>query len=141
MQVHGGISMFEYQTTIQLHNTDAAGIMFFANYFKLAHDAYEAFLESIGFSIRDMLDKLDFLLVIVHAEADFKVPYCLGEEINIKIHLKKISNSSVVFRYDFFNSNQEKTGYAKTVHVSINKKTNQKQNLPESLRLSLENVK
>jgi len=140
MQVHGGIFMFEYQTTIQLHNTDAAGIMFFANYFKLAHDAYEAFLESIGFSIRDMLDKLDFLLVIVHAEADFKVPYRLGEQINITIYLEKVSNSSLVFQYDFLNSNQEKTGYAKTVHVSINKKTNQKQILPESLRLALDKI-
>ena len=133
--------MFEFQTKIKLHHTDAAGIMFFANYFELAHDAYEAFLESIGFSIRDMLDKLDFLLVIVHAEADFKVPYRLGEKINIKIHLEKISTSSIVLQYDFLNSNQKKTGFAKTVHVSINKKTNQKQILPESLRLALDNVK
>jgi hypothetical protein len=38
--------MYTYQTTIRLHHTDAAGVVFFSNLFVIAHDAYESFLES-----------------------------------------------------------------------------------------------
>ncbi len=41
--------MFTYKTKISLHDTDAAGIIFFANQFKIVHDAYEDLLESFGF--------------------------------------------------------------------------------------------
>ena len=35
---------FTYERTIRLGDTDAAGIMFFANYLVLCHEAYEASL-------------------------------------------------------------------------------------------------
>ena len=126
--------MFEYRTTIKLPHTDAAGIMFFANYFNLAHDVYEAFLESIGFPMRDMIDNRDYLLVIVHAEADYKNSYRLGEGITVKMHVEKIGISSVVFRYDFYDEKQQNTGTAQTVHSCIDKKNNKKRDLPEFLR-------
>jgi len=35
---------FEYRFTVQLHDTDAAGRLFFAHLFRHAHDAYEALM-------------------------------------------------------------------------------------------------
>ena len=42
--------MFIYKTQIRLHDTDAAGILFFANQFSIIHDAYELLLEEFDFS-------------------------------------------------------------------------------------------
>ena len=52
------MNIFYYQTKIKLHETDAAGVIFFNNLFKIAHDAYEALLEKINFSIKEILEKL-----------------------------------------------------------------------------------
>ena len=37
---------FIYKTEIRLHDTDAAGPLFFANQFTIIHDAYEQLLET-----------------------------------------------------------------------------------------------
>ena len=40
--------MYVYQAKIKLHDTDAAGLLFFSQQFEIMHDAYEALLEKIG---------------------------------------------------------------------------------------------
>ena len=36
---------FEIKSSIKLHDTDAAGVVFFVSHFRIAHTAYEEFLE------------------------------------------------------------------------------------------------
>ena len=52
--------MFTYQTKIKLHDTDAAGVIFFANQFKIIHDAYESLLEGIEFGFANLIRNKDF---------------------------------------------------------------------------------
>src|SRR5580692_286582 len=77
--------MFTYTTKIRLHDTDAAGIIFFANQFKIVHDAYEDLLESFGWSFHTMLKGTSYFLPIVHAESDYKAPVLVGDIIVIAI--------------------------------------------------------
>ena len=56
--------MYIYQTKIKLHDTDAAGILFFANQFKMVHDAYEGLLEMIGFGFAELIRHKNFFLPI-----------------------------------------------------------------------------
>jgi 1,4-dihydroxy-2-naphthoyl-CoA hydrolase len=62
---------YKIETTVKLYDTDAAGIMFFGNYLRVAHDAYQAYLESCGFSFAEALNEGKLLIPIVHAEADY----------------------------------------------------------------------
>ncbi|MCA9407426.1 MAG: acyl-CoA thioesterase, partial [Candidatus Omnitrophica bacterium] len=62
--------MYTYQTKIKLHETDAAGLLFFSNQFKLIHDAYESLLESLGLSFQELIRNKNYFLPIVHAESD-----------------------------------------------------------------------
>jgi len=129
--------MFTYTTKIRLHDTDAAGIIFFANQFKIIHDAYEDLLEEFGWSFQKMLKKTDFFLPIVHAESDYKTPVLVGDKIVVAIKVGHIGKTSFSFEYTL---KREKTlvGTAKTVHVTINQKTRKKIPLPSALRKALE---
>ena len=84
--------MYVYQTKIKLHETDAAGLIFFSNQFKLMHDAYESLLETIGFGFSDLIRKCDFFLPIIHAEADYKKPLFVGDvlEIQVKVAVQRL---------------------------------------------------
>ena len=62
--------MFVWHTTVKLHDTDAAGLLFYGHQFKMAHDCYEAMLESIGFPMSWWIQEADAFLPIVHAEAE-----------------------------------------------------------------------
>ncbi|MEE8405217.1 MAG: hypothetical protein V3S17_07475 [candidate division Zixibacteria bacterium] len=41
--------MYLHKLTAQVHDTDAAGVIYFANFYRMAHSTYEAFMESIGY--------------------------------------------------------------------------------------------
>ena len=129
--------VYTYKTVIKLHETDAAGLLFFSQQFKLVHDAYEALLESIGYGFPYMLRKTKFFLPIVHAESDYKVPLFVGDRLLIKVNVANIGRTSFTFDYQIFMNKNKLAGTARTVHVTINKKTRTKIPLPEGLRKAL----
>ena len=130
--------MFTYKTQIRLHDTDAAGIIFFANQFKIVHDAYEHLLEKFGFSFPQMLKGGKYFLPIVHAQSDYKAPLHAGDKITVIITVGHIGKTSFSFEYKIHNVKNILVGTAKTVHVTINPKTKTKIVLPLKIRNALE---
>ncbi len=128
---------FTYKTQIRLHDTDAAGILFFANQFKILHDAYEHVLEKMGFSFNQMLTKRSYFLPIVHAESDYKKPLFVGDKVVVTVNVAHIGTTSFSFAYQLHNLKKQLVGSGKTVHVTINKKTRAKITLPAECRQAL----
>ena len=133
--------MYEYRTTIKIHEADGAGILFFANYFKLAHDAYETFMESKGLGLGKVLKDESFLLLIVHAEMDYKLSLQTGDRALVKLKVKKVGNTSFILGYEIYRNNRdsglELASSGETVHVSIDMKTGEKIPLPEEMKKHL----
>ena len=112
--------MYNYQTKIKLHETDAAGLLFFANQFKIIHDAYEGLLEELGFGFPDLLKDHDFFLPIVHAESDFKKPTHGGDRITVQTSLQELGRTSFTLRHEILNEQGETAAIVTTVHVAVN---------------------
>jgi len=102
--------MFTYNTMIRLHNTDAAGLLFFAEQFRLAHDAYEAFMESIGYAFAPLIRTSPFLLPIVHAEADLLQRLETGDRITIQIVAERVGSTSFTLAYTLLRNGSETVG-------------------------------
>lgn len=122
---------------IRLADTDAAGVLFFANQFILAHELYEIFLDTIGESVHDILTNRSYLLPLVHAEADFYMSLSVGDEVTIVLDVQAIGDSSFTLDYTLYNSADVKAGFVRTVHAATDKSTNAKISLPEKLRTAL----
>ena len=132
------MGVFTHRFQIRLHDTDGAGILFFANQFVIVHDAYEKLLEKLGFSFATMLTKRSYFLPIVHAESDYKAPLFVGDHLIITVTVGHIGHTSFSFEYVIRNRKKMIVGTAKTVHVTINKKTRKKIPLPKEIRRGLE---
>ena len=132
--------MYTINTTVRLPDTDAAGILFFGNYFRMAHDAYEAFMESIGFSFSQIIKDADFLVLIARAEADYEKPLRLGEKVTVELEIEDIGQTSFALSYSFKNAHEDIAATIKTVHVTVEKKSGDKIPLPEKLREKLAGV-
>ena len=130
--------MFSFDTTVKLHDTDAAGLLFYGNQFKITHDAYEAFLNSIGCPLLWIIDESSFFLLIVHAEADYHLPLAVGDKLTIELTVDSISVHSFIIGYKITNAKGGLVGTLSTVHVAIDKKTRKKIILPEKLKKSLQ---
>ena len=131
--------MYTYQTTIRLHNTDAAGFVFFSNLFVIAHDAYESFLES-DLPLNTLLSDGAYIIPIVHAEADYLLPLSLSETISVELSLEQTGTSSFNLGYVIKNSKMETAVRLKTIHAVQLKDDGKTIPIPESLRQALETL-
>ncbi|MFZ1684803.1 MAG: thioesterase family protein [Candidatus Zixiibacteriota bacterium] len=132
--------MFLYRTTVRLHHTDAAGLLFFAEQFRLSHDAYETFMESVGFPFAPLIRHSEFLLPIVHCEADFKAPLMTGDKLLIQVKAERVGETSFTLSYTLLKNDQELVGTAKTVHALISRTDGQKRPIDGKLRAALEGI-
>ena len=126
--------MYRHKLTAQVHDTDAAGVIYFANFYRMAHSTYETFMESIGFSIRYFLDQADTIPLIVHSEADYKKSVRTGDKLTVELKVEKVGSSSYVLAYKIFNDADEIVASLKTVHVSVDKEKRTKVPLPEKFK-------
>ncbi len=128
---------FDFTTTIKLHQTDAAGLLFFGRQFDIMHDAYQAMFSAIGFGLFDIVLTKPWLLPIVHAEADYKTALATDEEVTISVGVEKIGRHSFILRY-VIRRDGDNVGSGRTVHVVMDKLSRAKTPVPNRLRAALE---
>ncbi len=130
--------MFLYDTTVKLHMTDAAGVLFFGNYFTLAHDAYEQYMNTIGFNFHTIITDEPFLILIVHADADFLKPIHAGDAVRISMQADNIGRTSFTLGYQLATLDGTVIARLHTIHVVIKKKNQRPVAIPEKLKKALE---
>ncbi len=128
--------MFEINYRINFFDADPAGILFFANIFKIAHSAYEKFYDSLKLKHNYFNDN-NIVLPIIHSQADFKMPFLPGDYVNIYVVVSKLKKSSFELTFNFFNKEKKIAAVVKTVHVAVTKKDFQKTELPFDLSVKL----
>ena len=124
--------MYTYETKIYLRDTDATGVLFFAEQLRIAIEGFESFLMHSDASLRKILESNQYLMPIVHTEADYFSPLKVGDQIKVVVRLGKLGTSSFTIQYHIY-LNEEEKGRVSTVHVTVDKKTFTKVPLPESL--------
>lgn len=125
--------MFTYETTVRLRDTDAAGVLYFASLFSLAHEAFESFMESTGLGVETILTSTSFNLPIVHAEADYRCPLRPGAHLRIAIRLEKRGDTSFSLLYRITHPAGDEAARVRMVHVAIDRASGTKRNLPDEL--------
>lgn len=91
---------FVYRRVIRFQETDAAGVVYFANLLSLCHEAYEASLAETGMNLQRFFSGLSEVAVpIVHAEADFYQPLFCGDAIAIALTPRQLNPQSFEITY------------------------------------------
>lgn len=109
---------FNYQTKIELFETDASGVIFYSQLFHIVHRAFSAFLNQNKIFIQERFLKQDFMFPVVHAEGDYLAPICTEDLIDIEVEVLKLGESSFVMGYELFKQ-KNCVGRAKVVHVAV----------------------
>ena len=131
--------MYKYQAKVRLHHTDAAGVIFYSNLFVLAHDCYESFVEQTK-TLALLLQEGQYLVPIVHVEADYLLPIGVSQVLDIEMTLGKVGSSSFEHDYMFINENNETAATAKTIHVVMDAKTKKSIKIPQEIKDILEKL-
>jgi 1,4-dihydroxy-2-naphthoyl-CoA hydrolase len=118
---------FSYEYLIQFRDTDAAGVVYFANILSICHVAYEASLIDSGVDLQIFVNNPEFAVPITHASADFFKPLYCGDRITIELTPRSID--SCRFEIDY----QLRSATAITKHVVIDPSTRRRKQLPANL--------
>lgn len=131
------MAKFHHRVIVSMQDTDAAGIIFFASQFVFAHVVYERFLEELGFSFAEALEKEPFLMPIVHAESDYYRPLKVGDRLDVELSVANIGDTSMTLEYAFSAMDGEVVGRSRSVHVAVSREDGKKMALPEKVRTAL----
>jgi acyl-CoA thioester hydrolase len=98
---------FTTNRRVEFGDTDMAGIMHFANFFRFMEVAETDFLISRGLSVswREASGKYGFPRV--SAACDYQKPARFGDVLTIAVTLEKLGRKSVSYRFDFSNARGE----------------------------------
>lgn len=131
--------MFIHTKTIYLHETDATGVLFFSEQFKIAGEALETYFLHQSFSLHQLIKERNFLMPIVHAQANFLQPLHVGDQIEILVELEKIGESSFTICSRFYCQKSE-VGNTKIVHVVVSKETKKSIPVPHEVQQLLQGL-
>jgi len=128
---------FTYNRTIRFQDTDAAGVVYFANVLAICHEAYEESLGGLGINLKDFFTNPSVAFPIVHASVDFFRPMFCGDQLLISLMPQQLSNDRFEVAYEVMVA---EFMVAKTItrHVCIDTSSRTKRELPEQIREWLE---
>lgn len=121
-----------YQRTVRFHDTDAAGVVYFANVLAMCHEAYEQSLTASGINLKLFFTASDFAIPIVHASVDFFRPMFCGDQLFIHLTPQAIGNDNFEINYIIV-LEEKQVAKAITKHVCINPASRSRHNLPDEL--------
>ncbi len=124
---------FIYHRTIRFHETDAAGVVYFANILTLCHEAYEASLANAGINLQDFFGGVTLAVPIVHASVDFRRPLHCGDEVAIALSPHRLNETTFEIRYCLSNAAEKTVATALTRHVCIDSTSRQRHPLSPDL--------
>jgi acyl-CoA thioester hydrolase len=90
-------SVFNWTVRVYYEDTDAGGIVFYANYLKFFERARTEWLRAAGIAQQDLLDQQGMAFVVKSAAIDYVAPARLDDEINITTTIQKLGRASVHF--------------------------------------------
>lgn len=125
--------LYIYESTVFLADTDATGIVYFANFFRLAVEGLESLLADNHLAVSTEIIEGNFAFPVVHASADYKEPLLAGDHVKILLTVQEIGDSSVTLASTFIKEVRE-VAKLKVVHALVSKKTKKSVALPSKYR-------
>ncbi len=124
-----------YQRTVRFEDTDAAGVVYFANVLKICHEAYEEVLITAGFDLKSFFRDSDVAVPIIHADVDFFRPLHCGDRLSVQISSHPINDSEFEIVYEISLVGFDRpASRALTRHVCIDPVGRSRKELPPKLR-------
>ncbi len=112
---------FYHNVKVYYEDTDAGGVVYYANYLKYLERARTEALTSIGLSNLQVKEQFGALIIVKSCNIEYKKPAHLEDELSIRSFIKSISKASF-FMNQFITKNQVSIVEAKVHLVFVNEK-------------------
>ncbi len=98
--------MFTTPIRIYYEDTDAGGIVYHANYLKFMERSRCDWLDSLGFSVADLIEHENLMFVVKEAQLDFVKPAKLFEQLIVQTRALHVGKVKLIAEQCIYNQAQ-----------------------------------
>lgn len=91
------MSEFNWQVRVYYEDTDAGGVVYYANYLAYMERARSEWLRSLGLDNQSLNDQQGVVFAVRRASVDYFQPAKLDELLDVTLMLKKMGRASLLF--------------------------------------------
>ena len=124
--------MHSIEYRVYYEDTDAQGVVYYANYLKFCERARTEYLRLLGYEQKELMD-IGVIFIVRKVIVEYLKPANLDELIKIETRLNKVKKVSFNFLQTIYNSNLEKICEAEVFCGSINYVSKKPMLVPEKL--------
>jgi acyl-CoA thioester hydrolase len=89
---------FSYRCSIYWEDTDAGGVVYYANYLKFMERCRTEWLRALGIDQQRLRAERGLQFVVVNVSVDFLRPALLHDEIIVTAELQRLTGATIVFK-------------------------------------------
>jgi acyl-CoA thioester hydrolase len=90
--------IFTWPVRVYWEDTDAGGVVYYANYLKFLERARSEWLRALGFEQPDLIARHGGVFVVRRVEADYLLPARFNDALEVKTEIETSGNVSLVMR-------------------------------------------
>ena len=95
---------FVWPVRVYWEDTDAGGVVYYANYLKFMERARTEWLRSLGLEQGPLKDQHDLMFVILNIEAQYRAPARYGDLLQVTCVLQEHTRTSITFNQSIHRS-------------------------------------
>ena len=128
---------FNYKCKIYYEDTDAGGVVYYANYLKFLERARSEAIYSSGFTNSSIMESFGILLIVKSCNIEYKKPAKFEDIIEITSEIKSFTKTSFLMK-QIISKDNDVISDAEIHLVAVNK-NGKPSKLPDELKQKLEN--
>jgi tol-pal system-associated acyl-CoA thioesterase len=101
-----GASPFVWPVRVYWEDTDAGGIVYYANYMKFMERARTEWLRAIGIDQVRMKDEQGLIFVVVDVEAHYRKPARYGDLLRVTCRVRETTRASITLDQEVYRAAQ-----------------------------------
>jgi acyl-CoA thioester hydrolase len=91
------VKEFSWRTRVYWEDTDAGGVVYYANYLRFMERARTEWLRTLGFCQRDLATNHGVLFAVTRVRIDYRRPARLDDELSVTCEPRAVGAASVSF--------------------------------------------
>ncbi len=127
------MSDFSIDVSVYYEDTDAGGIVYYANYLKYMERARTEVLRFHSFEQQQLLEKQRRMFVVRTAEIDYFQPAVLDDQLTVSAFVAEMKRASLVFEHKIHNQHGQFITGGRVLLACLNADTYRPVALPEQL--------
>ena len=128
---------FSFTVKVYYEDTDAGGVVYYANYLKYLERARSEAIYSLGYTNSSILEQFGVLLIVKSCNIEYRKPARFEDTLEIISEIKSFTKTSFLMKQSISRNNEIISDAE--IHIVSVDKNGKPSKIPEDLKKKLEN--